>query len=511
MAYQKRVYTDTTEEVVTFEDMNRIETGIETNDLAIAQINDDNIERDKAISTKETTTGSQEKANAALKSSKEYADGKVKLNGIATNVNFIASDDTIESLTQDNTTLNFVDKRIEARDLYTDFQELSAFLQTESVALATPTYNFVARNKKVNRNSYITAIKLQLANTVDKGFVRLCKFNLENKIITNYETDNMMYYFDVDKKEVKLDYFFKVEKDKYIGLEFTPSASNMGIRSQYPSTGYENGFIGTKKVDGTFVTLANYFPAMDFTLLDETITNTMKLSSRYGEIQNSWLKGKTWVAYGDSITAGYGLANVGTEPTNNNNVNSYVKRIANRNGMTFYNYGTSGRGFSVGGAYKLYNTLSTYGSTVVNPDIVTVAMGTNDYGLVTADNNVAFGTYDDAVTTDSFCGWFKKTMELLQQLYPNAVIIVFTPIPRPNLLTKNTQGKTLVDYTNAIKDLGASYGVYVADVLTKCRFNLYLSSWKDTYMTDRLHPTQAGVDKYLVPLFEREMINAKVE
>ena len=87
MAYPKRVYTDGVEEV-SYVDMNRIETGIETNDLAIAKINSDNIARDKEISSKETTTGAQNKADTALKSAKEYADGKVKLNGSTTNVNF---------------------------------------------------------------------------------------------------------------------------------------------------------------------------------------------------------------------------------------------------------------------------------------------------------------------------------------------------------------------------------------------------------------------------------------
>ena len=91
MAYPKRVYTDGVEEV-SYVDMNRIETGIETNDLAIAKINADNIARDKEISTKETITGAQEKANVTLKSAKEYADGKVKLNGSTTNVNFIGNE-----------------------------------------------------------------------------------------------------------------------------------------------------------------------------------------------------------------------------------------------------------------------------------------------------------------------------------------------------------------------------------------------------------------------------------
>lgn len=105
MAYPKRVYTDGIEDV-SYVDMNRIEAGIETNDLAIAKINADNIARDKEISTKETITGAQEKANVTLKSAKEYTDGKVKLNGTTTNVNFIENEIAQDGLVGQLATIN---------------------------------------------------------------------------------------------------------------------------------------------------------------------------------------------------------------------------------------------------------------------------------------------------------------------------------------------------------------------------------------------------------------------
>lgn len=64
MAYEKRVYTPG-EEVVTYEDMNRIEEGIFNNAEAITALEDENTEQNIAITE------------------------KVKVNGTATNVNFI--------------------------------------------------------------------------------------------------------------------------------------------------------------------------------------------------------------------------------------------------------------------------------------------------------------------------------------------------------------------------------------------------------------------------------------
>lgn len=102
MAYQKRVYTDTTEEVVTYEDMNRIETGIEANDIRITELDETtaahttklteldnkNTEQDAAIGNKVNNS-----TFTAAKTALETAiAGKVLMNGAETNVNFIRNE-----------------------------------------------------------------------------------------------------------------------------------------------------------------------------------------------------------------------------------------------------------------------------------------------------------------------------------------------------------------------------------------------------------------------------------
>lgn len=148
MAYPKRTYTAGIEDV-TYEDMNRIEEGIyqadknkvdkvdgkglsandytttEKNKLAGIATGANNYvhptTHDASIITesatkrfvtdvekstwnaKETIVGSQAKADAALTSAKEYADGKVKFNGAQTNVNFIRNNLVQDGLINNNT------------------------------------------------------------------------------------------------------------------------------------------------------------------------------------------------------------------------------------------------------------------------------------------------------------------------------------------------------------------------------------------------------------------------
>lgn len=102
MAYQKRVYTPGIEDV-TYDDMNRIETGIETNDLAIGllepkieALEDKNTEQDNAIANKVNNSTFSAAKSALEEKDTELATEIAKktttsLNNVATNVNFIAN------------------------------------------------------------------------------------------------------------------------------------------------------------------------------------------------------------------------------------------------------------------------------------------------------------------------------------------------------------------------------------------------------------------------------------
>ncbi|MSS09518.1 SGNH/GDSL hydrolase family protein [Clostridium sp. WB02_MRS01] len=383
--------------------------------------------------------------------------------------------------------------------LYGDYDIISSIGAT---ALGTELYSFVARDKQLIYGGYVDKIKIKLYSSIDVGTVKLCKFNLSDSTIINYIPDTASYIFDIHTDEIITTSKFYVDKGQYVGLEFTPLSNYERIRSLYPTSSYNYGFIGKRKSDNAFVKLPTYIPAMEFSFVDGDIWDIKR---------DNWLYRKSWVAYGDSITAGYKLDFHNDNESANDSVNTYVKRVANKYNMTFRNMGTSGRGYSVGGAYKLYNTIST---VIENANIVTVAMGTNDYGTLTADNSVTFGSVSDTVNTVddvgnyTFCAYVKKAFDKLTECYPNSIIVIMTPIPRPTLDTLNIEGKTLVEYAEAIKTIAKYYGFYIIDCLSIARSNVKSPAWRSTYMIDGVHMSQAYHDKYYAPMIERELLRA---
>ena len=368
-------------------------------------------------------------------------------------------------------------------------------------------YNIVARNKPIDKTSIVDTFKIRIwaQNNIDSGTVKLCKFDFAGNAITNIVEDTVSYALAQGDNIIKTTSQFEVEKGKYIGFIVTPTTTYCRILSLYPSTAYPYGFIGRKVADGTISNIANYLPAIDVTMCNAKVWGEERT------VVSSWLNGKTWVAYGDSITAGYKLVGYNTNEADNDTVNTYVKIVANKYNMTFRNRGTSGRGYSVGAPYQLYNIITT---EITNADIVTVAMGTNDYGVLTAGSSVTFGTVSDTADTvdgsgnPTFCACVKKTFDKLNECYPNSIIVIMTPIPRPTLDTPNVEGKTLVDYADAIKTISKYYGFYIMDCLSIARSNVKSSAWTSIYMIDGVHMSQTYHDKYYSAMVERELLRA---
>ena len=146
---------------------------------------------------------------------------------------------------------------------------------------------------------------------------------------------------------------------------------------------------------------------------------------------DSNLNGKKLVTFGDSITSGYGLTgyNESGQLTDENNVvKTYGRLIANDLDLEYHNYGLSASGYSATGSgasdtsKRFYNLIDNYHPTA---DIVTVAYGTNDYGLAQS-NNMPFGNISDNDTT-SFCGCVRTCFTKLSSYYPNTLILILLP------------------------------------------------------------------------------------
>lgn len=134
----------------------------------------------------------------------------------------------------------------------------------------------------------------------------------------------------------------------------------------------------------------------------------------------------------------------------------------------------------------LETSVATYGT----PDIVIIALGTNDWG-----NNLTVGdyattmakTYTQTQTRTSVYDAVKYGVTRIKKLYPNAFIVLTTPVQR--------SGKTDTIYVDAIKNAGKMMSVPVIDVYANSGLIPY-DDWLTLYYSDGLHETSLGGEKH---------------
>ncbi len=179
--------------------------------------------------------------------------------------------------------------------------------------------------------------------------------------------------------------------------------------------------------------------------------------------------GITWLAIGDSITWGEG-----------NDLESYVDYMAG----THQEIRSDKKG--IPGMYTaelvLYLSNGSY-DVDYNPDIVTVFMGTNDFGC-----DIPLDQYDNDL---------ENLIKIMKEKYPNSRIIFLTPLYRDYFGDKgyimrgqvNNIGNSLYDYINLIKEKSKANGIEVIELSEDEYFN------KDNlreYTIDGLHPNSKG-------------------
>lgn len=204
------------------------------------------------------------------------------------------------------------------------------------------------------------------------------------------------------------------------------------------------------------------------------------------------LKGKKIAFLGDSITEGHGVADL---------ENVFWKRLEKNTGAECYGYGIGGtriapqRRVSANPRHDLdFN--SRVETMIPDADIVVVFGGTNDYG----HGDAPFGSYTDR-TDKTFCGAFHTLMQKLINRYPEAQIIVMTPLHRTseNQLGLNEIGLPrnfpLETYVDAIIAMSGYYGIPVLDLYRVSGLQPAVQVLKEKYMPDGLHPNDEGQKK----------------
>lgn len=238
-----------------------------------------------------------------------------------------------------------------------------------------------------------------------------------------------------------------------------------------------NTIIGTAmNIDSTFKFFKKSFSEINgFGLVDSYLRNRTRFS----------LDGKKWVAIGDSITERNFRTNL--------NYHDYIAQENDK--LTVFNYGISGSGF-----FNRHDVASKITQTDV--DIITIFLGTNDWGNQVTANRKQLGVFGDTGTT-TISGCINTMLLGLINKFPLIPIALITPLPRATNYglnaPDNDYGYNIKDLCDLLKQYAEHYSLPIFDLYSQS--NLY--PWQDAsnryYFTapsntepDGLHPNDNG-------------------
>lgn len=197
------------------------------------------------------------------------------------------------------------------------------------------------------------------------------------------------------------------------------------------------------------------------------------------------LKGKKVNFLGDSITFGAGMQNAVE-----NSFPALIGRHAELAAVR--NYGRCGTRFARQTAPSRIpdfdlDFCSRVAEMDPDADAIVVFGGTNDYG----HGDAPFGTFADR-TPDTFYGACHTLMQSLITKYPCAVIVFMTPLHRTGEDNPRFDGKTLVDFVDALKEVARYYSLPVLDLYAMSGLQPNVPVIKEKFCPDGLHPNDAG-------------------
>ena len=119
--------------------------------------------------------------------------------------------------------------------------------------------------------------------------------------------------------------------------------------------------------------------------------------------------------------------------------------------------------------------------TIPQVDIIFILLGTNDFNM-----NTPLGTIADTADL-SFYGGMNYTFDRFAEEYPDATVILMTPVRRHGVLWENSQGLKLTDYNDAIKAVAAQRGYILMDL-----HELSYEKMTQGVLADAVHPNKFG-------------------
>lgn len=184
-------------------------------------------------------------------------------------------------------------------------------------------------------------------------------------------------------------------------------------------------------------------------------------------------KGKKWLPTGDSMTI----------------QSLYFDTVKDITGLIEFtsNVGANGHGI------KTFLDAVT-DADIIEADIITAFIGTNDYG----HGGGTLGTIDDLETDETIYGYMKKSINRILTLNSNVRLIFFTPTNRgpyasePNGIEPNPYGLTIKNIGAAMQDVCRYYGIPCEDTGGKSGINSYNLG---LMTSDNLHISGEGAER----------------
>lgn len=249
---------------------------------------------------------------------------------------------------------------------------------------------------------------------------------------------------------------------------------------QGEETGYVSGTY-TVPADGAYI-IISWTTSMQYDAWFEiqAATVTQELAdyvASMGKIPPSPLNGKQWCCLGDSIT--YGA----------NTTKTYAGYIAERCGITPYNFGVSNTAIAKSSASTTNNMESRFSDMFDGVDYVTVFGGTNDHG-----QNIPIGQWGDAEATTLY-GAMKILIEGLINKYPGKKIGFILPLPKydtTHSVDYSYPSASFYPYIQCIEDVCRRYSIPTCNLYFDSGLSPSISAVRTAMIPDGLHPNAAG-------------------
>lgn len=200
------------------------------------------------------------------------------------------------------------------------------------------------------------------------------------------------------------------------------------------------------------------------------------------------LSGKKINFLGDSITEGHGTS--GAE-------HRFSNLIEKKTGAVCRNYGIGGTRIAaqqntVNPGWDDNDFCSRVEKMDSDADIIVVFGGTNDFG----HGDAPLGNMTDR-TVNTFYGALHVMCERLIERYPEAAIVIATPIHRCNEASLRGDNKpadigNLKTYVEIIREVAEYYSLPLLDLYAMSGLQPLVPVIKEKYVPDGLHPNDAG-------------------